>query len=129
MTSASNDVSCEVPLGISIVNTSLGAIPFSFLTVRTPLTTSAKCEYDFKIFVSSTFKVGQAAKLMVSPSLRSAKFCHNSSVINGMNGCMISKSVLKIDLVASSAGAEIRSPFAGLTISRYHEQKSSQTNL
>ena len=79
--------------------------------------------------VSSTCNEGHGAKLIVSPSLRSARFCHNSSVINGIKGCITSKSVLKIDLVASSASAETFSPRAGFTISKYHEQKSSQTSL
>ena len=67
--------------------------------------------------------------MIVSPSLRSAKFCHNSSVMKGINGCIISKSVLKIFFVASNASAETFSPRAGFTISKYQEQKSSQTSL
>ncbi|GFI06376.1 hypothetical protein IMSAGC006_01119 [Muribaculaceae bacterium] len=64
-----------------------------------------------------------------SPSRRSARCCHNSSVINGMNGCSRRSNESKYPSVALYVWASIGEPYAGFTISRYQLENSSQKSL
>ena len=67
--------------------------------------------------------------IILSPSFLSSIKCQISSVMKGLKGCMIFKRSLKKPIVALYVVASIGFSYAGLMISRYHPENSSQNSL
>ena len=72
---------------------------------------------------------GQGAKITSSPSALSRIKCQISSAIKGVKGCINFNNFSKNTFVVSNVFESIGCSYPGLIISKYQEQKSSQTNL
>ena len=96
---------------------------------RILLITSFTTSNSRMISSSTNADIDNGLTIKLSPSVRSQRCCHNSSVINGMNGWSRCNKLSKKPIVASYTFRLMGWPYAGLIISRYQEENSSQNSL